>query len=593
MDQLSQVVRYANVAVFALLAAASLRYWARQRTESALWIFLAFAALSITLGSRLLIPEGSEAEVGLWLRKLTAVPAILFPYLLFRFAVSFKPAASWVNRGALWGTAAVLIWLAALPEFDFDAEPRPPYLRAFVYAALTLWTALSAYVATRLWRAGRGQPTVARRRMRLLALASIGLNVGVLLAGAAFGEVGDLVRRLVMLLSGLLFFLGFAPPTLLRMVWRRPELEALQQAMEKLMEATTPDEVADGLLPYIAAVVGGRGAALADRDGKVMSTFGVTTAEVEEYLQRAPPLKPGPSGNAESVTGEWLRLGLPFGSLMVRSSAYTPFFGSEECRLIRSLGTLVDLALERCKLFVHERESAATLRAMDEMKNTFLSAVSHELRTPLTSILGFAVTLDNRPEGMSPVQQQMVHNIATASQRLEGLLTDLLDLDRLTRGVIRPSLAPVDIGQLVETVAANIEYDNRRPRVDCEPCTILADAPKVERIVENLLINACKHTPADSDFAAAVRCTPEGATIIVEDSGPGVPDDAKEAIFEPFRRMGSEGARAPGTGIGLSLVREFAQLHGGRAWVEDRDGGGSSFSIFLPARPPAEDQPPA
>lgn len=586
MGQVSQVVQYANVAVFGLLALASLRYWRRQRTDSAFWISLAFLALTATLGSRLFITDGSEAEIGLWLRKLTAAPAILFPYLLFRFAVSFKPVAAWTRRIALFATTAMLAWLAALPDFNFDAEPRPAYLQLFVYATLSLWTALSGYVTVRLWRAGRGQPTVARRRMRLLAIASLGLNVSIVLVGVALGDTGDLLRRMLMLLSGLLFFLGFAPPTLLRMAWRRPELEALQMAMEKLMGATTPDEVADGLLPYIARVMGGRGAALADPSGQVIATHGVTSDEVEEYLRRAPPLAPSPTGNSESVSGEWLRLGLPFGSLMVRSSAYTPFFGSEECRLIRSLGTLVDLALERCNMFVHERENVATLKAMDEMKNTFLSAVSHELRTPLTSILGFALTLDSRADGMSPVQRQMVHNIATASQRLEGLLSDLLDLDRLTRGVIRPTLAPVDLAQLVETVAAGIDYDGRKAHVEVEPCIVEADAPKVERIVENLLINAFKHTPSTASVTVRVSCGEEGSVISVSDTGPGIADDVKQRIFEPFQRVGAGHARAPGTGIGLSLVREFAELHGGRAWVEDAEGGGSCFKVMLPAHAP-------
>jgi signal transduction histidine kinase len=109
------------------------------------------------------------------------------------------------------------------------------------------------------------------------------------------------------------------------------------------------------------------------------------------------------------------------------------------------------------------------------------------------------------------------------------------------------------------------------------------DAPKVERMVENLLANAVRHTPRGSRLWARVWPQDGGAVIAIEDDGPGVPDDIRGVIFEPFRK-GAPGEDTPGSGIGLSLVARFAELHHGRAWVEDRMGGGASFRIFLPGR---------
>ena len=108
----------------------------------------------------------------------------------------------------------------------------------------------------------------------------------------------------------------------------------------------------------------------------------------------------------------------------------------------------------------------------------------------------------------------------------------------------------------------------------------------VERIVENLLANAAKHTPGDSRIWVRVERREGGALIVVEDDGPGVPAEDREAIFEPFRR-GAVPARSAGMGVGLALVARFAELHGGRAWVEEREGGGASFRVFLSGTPSA------
>jgi signal transduction histidine kinase len=111
---------------------------------------------------------------------------------------------------------------------------------------------------------------------------------------------------------------------------------------------------------------------------------------------------------------------------------------------------------------------------------------------------------------------------------------------------------------------------------------VSVDAAKVERIVENLLANTLRHTPAGTPVW--IRIVPEarGVLLVVEDQGSGVPEEIREMIFEPFRQGPDAPEHSPGVGVGLTLVRRFAELHGGRAWVQGRDGGGASFRIFLP-----------
>ena len=234
--------------------------------------------------------------------------------------------------------------------------------------------------------------------------------------------------------------------------------------------------------------------------------------------------------------------------------------------------------------FRREREAAQRLRALDDMKNTFLEAVSHDLRTPLTSILGSALTLEQAGTRISTEDGlDLVQRIATNARKLERLLSDLLDLDRLQRGIVSPQRRLTDLGALVRQTVEDSDLLAAHPiEVDAPTLEISVDAAKVERIVENLVANAARHTRTGTRIWVRLERTDEGALLAVEDEGPGVPADLRQAIFEPFRQGDGPKSHSPGVGVGLSLVARFAELHGGRAWVEDRPGGGASFRVLLP-----------
>jgi PAS domain S-box-containing protein len=238
-----------------------------------------------------------------------------------------------------------------------------------------------------------------------------------------------------------------------------------------------------------------------------------------------------------------------------------------------------------------EREATARLRALDEMKDTFLQAVSHDLRTPLAAILGIAITLERGHVGIDAEEtRHLAGRIEHNARRLERLVTNLLDLDRLARGVLTPSFEPTDIGDLVRRIVQ--ESDPALPdqmQLSLESQVVPADPPKVERIVENLLVNAVKHTPPGTPVHVSVTGAADGVTIAVEDEGAGVPGELRERIFEEFSQGGEGPQASPGVGVGLTLVRRFAEMHHGRAWVQEREGGGASFRVFLPGEHPAED----
>ncbi|MGZ8629843.1 MAG: PAS domain-containing protein [Actinomycetota bacterium] len=233
-----------------------------------------------------------------------------------------------------------------------------------------------------------------------------------------------------------------------------------------------------------------------------------------------------------------------------------------------------------------ERDAAERLRTLDEMKNTFLAAVSHELRSPLTSILGLSLTLERAPDMGEEDRGDLLERLAVNARKLDRLLKDLLDLDRLNRGIVEPQYRTVDLAALIRTTVDALDaLSDRSVELDLEPSVITADAPKLERIVENLVMNTVRHTPPGCQVWVRVSPTEGGATVTVEDDGPGVPPDLREAIFEPFRQGPTASPHSPGTGVGLSLVARFAELHGGRAWVENRPDGGASFRVFLPKGP--------
>jgi PAS domain S-box-containing protein len=238
-------------------------------------------------------------------------------------------------------------------------------------------------------------------------------------------------------------------------------------------------------------------------------------------------------------------------------------------------------ALER------ERQATRQLRQLDETKNVFLNAVSHELRTPLAAIVGIALTLKRAGSSLTEEDgADLVDRLAANAGKLNRLLSDLLDLDRLNRGIVTPQLRRTDLAALVARIAA--EWDTGRPlELAVEPVVTQVDPAKVERIVENLLANADRHTTPDTPVWVKLARQDHGVLLAVEDAGAGVPPELRASLFEPFHQGPGAPTHAPGVGIGLALVARFAELHGGRAWVEERPGGGSSFRVLLPDPPGA------
>jgi two-component system sensor histidine kinase KdpD len=253
----------------------------------------------------------------------------------------------------------------------------------------------------------------------------------------------------------------------------------------------------------------------------------------------------------------------------------------EQGRLLMALAYYAALGAERARL-VATAERAEAERRLESLRSALLTAVSHDLRTPLTTIKGMASEI-RRLDG---VERAAV--IEHEADRMDGLVSDLLDLSRIHAGAVRPTIAvnTVDdlLGAALRTAAGALAA--RRIVIDAPSETLLAgyfDFTQTLRIVTNLLDNAAKYSAPGSPIEIRVRRDGERLTIDVMDLGPGVAESERDRIFAPFYRPPGVPPDIRGHGLGLSIARGLAEAQGGTVRYVSRPGGGSVFSLDLPA----------
>ncbi|MGO4213590.1 ATP-binding protein, partial [Terriglobus sp. YAF25] len=231
-------------------------------------------------------------------------------------------------------------------------------------------------------------------------------------------------------------------------------------------------------------------------------------------------------------------------------------------------------------------------RELDQMKDEFVSTVSHELRTPLTSLraaLGMVASgvLQSRPEKA----QQMLDIAVGNTDRLINLVNDILELERIGSGKAELHQSNVSVGDLCHR-AADLQQTSAAKagigfRFQAENVFAWADPDRILQLLTNLISNAIKFSPAESEIFLAATYEADGeACIAVHDQGRGIPADKLDLIFERFQQVDASDSRAKGgTGLGLAICKSIVQQHGGEIWVESELGRGSTFYFTLPSRP--------
>jgi PAS domain S-box-containing protein len=232
-----------------------------------------------------------------------------------------------------------------------------------------------------------------------------------------------------------------------------------------------------------------------------------------------------------------------------------------------------------------QRSANATLEKLDRTKTEFLSIVSHEFRTALTGIQGFSELI--RDGGLEPDEVRAYGGyIFNDADRVNRLIGDLLDLDRMESGRMSIRTADVDINEVLSDAIAragsspSVEF---KSDLDPRLPIVVGDRDRLVQVVSNLVNNAVKYSPDGGTVTLCSRAEGGFALVSVTDTGVGIPPDEISHVFERFRRVRSGAAQSiPGTGLGLTIVKQIVEMHGGKIWVESAVGHGSAFHFTLP-----------
>jgi signal transduction histidine kinase len=578
------VIRYVNVVVFGGVSLAALRLHRSLRSPRSRWLFATFATVAVVTFVSLLLPSDPTVRSGLddFVGDVLIAILLLFPYCLYRFTAAFDAGPRWVLH-TLHATIALLVLAAfVLPPQAPAPAPTTPAYSAFVAAVLAYWTVLSLWVVVRMWRGGRGQPSVARRRMRLLAAATLLFNIGLLIA-AGRNEPGSalaLTTTALVWISAGVFYLGFAPPSPLRHAWRQDDERRLRQAEADLMSATTPEEVAETILPRVADLLGGHGAALIDPEGVPLAVQGFTSEQVSDISAGQH------TEHDETIERDRLVLHLRSGgSLVVQASAYAPFFGDEELDLLRSLATFVDLALSRIGLYEQERRTAKELRRTNDELVALVYGISHDLRSPIVTVIGYLELLQaDSAEHLDEEGRHYLERISVSARYMDSLIRDLLELSRIGR--TQTETEPVQLQAIIEDIAAELRRTHQQARFEVGDLPdVVMNPVRARQLFTNLMENAVRHGGRD-DITIRVSASPGGSeftSILVADDGAGIPPQYRERVFGIFERLDQEADTATiGTGIGLSMCRKIVEQFDGALTIDDTESG-TTFRISLPS----------
>jgi signal transduction histidine kinase len=331
-------------------------------------------------------------------------------------------------------------------------------------------------------------------------------------------------------------------------------------------------------------------------DGDMLSRLSAGRSVVVDDAGRDPAHFPAGPGLAQATSARSLVVTplVSGGELLavltsLSSSRRRPFTGPE-VQLLESVAWSLGRALQNRQIEEQQTALLQRLRELDRSKSEFVSSVSHELRTPLTSIAGYLEMLRDGDAGqLSAEQQDMLEIISRNAARLQSLIEDLLVIGRIESGAVELEQVRVDMGAVLADLPAAMAplAQSAGLRLDVRPvppgAEVIGDPAKLEQVVLNVTSNAVKFTPAGGSVTVEVTTGPDTVSVVVTDTGIGIPADERARLFGRFFRASNATARATqGAGLGLSIAQGIVRAHNGEIEVESQEGRGTTVRLRLP-----------
>jgi len=576
-----------TAAAFVALGAAIAYQWYRERGRAQSKLALALISLGVVAAIGRLQGPGRPSAV------VTAFTLVLFVasgYFVLLFRDELIPLSRTARRAAnilLVASIAVAVLDAAV-----FANGDPLVVLALQLELVTAWAVFTGEPIARFWIASAQLPAVQKIRLRFL---SFGFGVLILLlfvavlGGAALRTpAAILVTQLFALAVVPAIYVSFAPPPLLRRIWRMSEENAVRAAMQDLLIFSPSREVlAERAAFWAARLVGATSGFIVDADGNVIASSGIERERAADLAANRVRLQDG----AGDIVRVPLHLSDGRGYLAIVGGPYTPVFGSEEVAQLKAYASSVSAGLERAR--VTER-----IAAIEKNKSQFLNLASHELRGPITVLRGYVSMLEGGLLGQLNERGRKAAAVMAAKvSEMNELIEEMIESARLEEGGLTVRPVDSDLRDITREAAEMVSplLDDEHPFVLDLPerrVWVKVDPERTKTIVANLLSNAIKYSPQGGQITCQVRSRAGIAKVAVTDHGLGISREDMVTLFTRFGRVITpETEHLKGTGLGLFLGRQLARLQGGDITVASVPGEGSTFTLQLPARGALETSP--
>ena len=552
------LVQDVTAAGFVALGLAMAYRWYRERGRAQGKLAISLFALGVVA----LVGRLPASQV---LSLVAVVGLMLSAYFVLLFRDEFLPLsrrAHWV--GGIVFAAGTIDGIVLLAVQQRTSNQVMTFI-AFVY--VLAWAALIAEPIARFWLASNSLPAVQKARMRFLSvgfgLLILILFVDVLGGSALRSPTAIVITQLLALATVPLIYVSFAPPALLRRIWRMGEENEVRAALQDLLIfSPTRKDIAERAVFWAVRLLGGTRGYILDADGKLLAG------------------DPDESGGA--VVRATLHLPEGEGKLAVVAGAFTPLFGTDEVSQLRAYANSVSAGIQRVS--VTER-----LAAIEKNKTQFLNLASHELRGPVTVIRGYVSMLESGMLGNLNERGRKAADVMSAKVlEMNDLIEEMIEAARLEEGGVTLRVSDTDLRDVAKAAADTVaplvdgqhrlelDLPDRRVRVRIDP-------DRTRTIIANLLTNALKYSPDGGDVTCQVRARGGVARVTVTDEGLGIAHEHLPTLFTRFGRVITPRTEhLKGTGLGLFLARQLARLQGGDITVASVEGKGSTFTLQLP-----------